>query len=159
LGYNTVKAMQKINIQYIKRLYNRFKQKYVNINNAVILVGFVIAANWVWGALGVMQRNYNLQKELDDKTKQLVVAQLDTENARLEQRYYKTREYQELAVREHLGLVLPGDKVLILPPNSNAAKNEELTLKSKPSLSQPKQSNFSQWMNFLFGGNSKSLSK
>lgn len=151
--------MQKINIHNIQRLYNRFKQKYVNINNAVILVALIIAANWAWGALGVMQRNYNLQKELDDKSKQLILAQLDTETDRLAQRYYKTREYQELAVRERLGLVLPGERVLILPPNSQAAKNEELTSQSKPVQSSQKQSNFSQWMNFLFGGNSKSLSK
>lgn len=151
--------MQKINIQNIKQLYVRFKQKYVNINNAVIFVALIIAANWAWGALSVMQRNYNLQKELDDKKKQLIVAQLDTETAKLAQRYYKTREYQELAVREHLGLVLPGERVLVLPTNSQAAKNEALSLQSTSTTTDQKDSNFSQWMNFLFGGNSKSLSK
>lgn len=151
--------MQKINIQNIKQLYVRFKQKYVNINNAVIFVALIIAANWAWGALSVMQRNYNLQKELDDKKKQLIVAQLDTETAKLAQRYYKTREYQELAVRGHLGLVLPGERVLVLPANSQAAKNEALSLQSTSTTTDQKDSNFSQWMNFLFGGNSKSLSK
>ena len=107
-----------------------------------------------------MQRNYKLQKELDDKSRQLVVAQLDTDSARLEQRYYKTDEYKELAVRQHLGLVTPGESVLILPPNSDAAKNaDKVGSGTKSVVESVPASNFSQWMNFLFGGNNKSISK
>jgi len=147
--------MKKINI---RRIYYRIYHDYLTINNAVIVVALMIAAGWVWGSLNVMQRNYTLQKELDDKSRQLLVAQLDTENAKLEQRYYQTDEYKELAVRQRLGLVTPGESVLILPSNSETAKNADKTNTVVSSVQETTISNFRQWINFLFGGNNKNIS-
>ncbi len=131
----------------------------MTLNNVVILIAFVIAANWVWGSLTMMQRNFTLQKELDDKSRQLIVAQLDTANAKLEQRYYQTDEYKELAVRQQLGLVTPGESVLILPPNSTDVKAADKAAKSEITVKVVPISNFTQWMNFLFGTNNKNISK
>jgi len=117
----------------------------------VVIIGLAIAAGWVWGSLNVMQRNYSLQKELDDKARQLIVAQLDTSKAKLEQRYYQTDEYKELAVRQRLGLGLPGEGVLILPANSEAAKNADSNIKA--TVDTVKVSNFLQWINFFTGSN------
>ncbi len=148
--------MKKINI---RRIYYRFRHEYLTLNNIVIVIAFIIAANWVWGSLQMMQRNFSLQKELDDKSRQLIVAQLDTDNAKLEQRYYKTDEYKELAVRQRLGLVTPGERLLVLPPNSDAVKNADKVAATKSSFIVVKTSNFNQWMNFLFGGNNIRISK
>ncbi len=149
--------MKKINI---RRFTYQLRHKYFTLNNAVIALAFAIAAGWVWGSLGVMERNYSLQKEVDDKQRQLLVAQLDTEKAQLQQRYYQTNEYQELAVRQRLGLVTPGEKVLILPANSAAAVAADTTTPATQSTTVDVApiGNFQQWMNFLFGGNSKSIS-
>ena len=149
MGYNIDRQiMKKINI---RRIYYRLRTKYFTLNNAVILVAFMIAAGWVWGSLGVMQRNYTLQKELDDKNRQLILAQLDTDRAKLQQRYFQTNEYQELAVRERLGLVTPGESVLILPANSQVAINADKANPIAPSAPLAPVSNFQQWMNFLLG--------
>ena len=147
--------MKKTNI---RRIYYLIRHKYLTLNNVVIAIALMIAAGWVWGSLGVMQRNYTLQKELDDKSRQLVVAQLDTDNAKLEQRYYNTNEYKELAVRERLGLGAPGESVLILPPNSQAALDADKSLSTTATVKLAPISNFGQWINFLFGRNSKSIS-
>ncbi len=147
--------MKKINI---RRLYYHFSHKYLTLNNVVVVVALMIAAGWVWGSLGVMQRNYNLQKEVDYKEQQLQLAQLETMNMQLEQRYYKTSEYQELAARQSLGLALPGEKVLILPDNSptviaaDQAATQQVTTSSQP------LSDFQQWINFFFGANNKPTS-
>ena len=142
----------------IRRIYYLIRHKYFTLNNGVIAIAFMIAAGWVWGSLGVMQRNYSLQKELDDKSRQLLVAQLDTDNAKLAQRYYNTDEYKELAVRERLGLGAPGESVLILPPNSQSVKNADKALSTTSAVKVTQISNFEQWMNFLFGINSKNIS-
>ena len=146
--------MKKINT---RRIYYQIRHKYFTLNNVVIVVAFGIAASWVWGSLGVMQRNYDLQKELDVKQRQLQLAQLETSSLELEKRYYQTREYQELAVREDLGLVIPGEKVLILPPNSQAAMEADTVTATAAAPVAARASNFQQWVNFLFGGNSKNL--
>ena len=143
----------------IRRLFYLLKHDYLTVNSAVIFFGLIIACAWIWGSLQMMQRNHALQKQLDDKERQLIVAQLDTQNAQLEQRYFKTNEYKELAVRERLGLAIPGESVLILPSNS-AAVTEASQQSDAISTSNfdATVSNFTQWMNFLFGNNSKNMS-
>lgn len=134
------------------------RHKYLTFNNLVILTAFLIAAGWIWGSLQVMQRNYALQKEVDYKGRQLQLVELQKVSLELQKRYYQTNEYKELAARESLGLVMPGEKVLILPDNSQAAidadKERSPTVAAVPI---EKTSNLEQWLNFLFGGYSRSI--
>ena len=145
--------MRNINIQKI--IYH-VRHRYLTLNNVVILVAFLIAAGWVWGSLGVMQRNFSLQKDIDLKKRQLQLTELQRDNLSLQRNFYQTTEYQELAVRESLGLVRPGEKALVLPPNSQAAKDEDKVKVTTPT-SRVTTSNLEQWVNFLFGGYSKSI--
>jgi hypothetical protein len=145
--------MHKINI---RKLIYIARHKYLTLNNVVIALAFLIAASWVWGSLGMMQRNYGLQKEVDVKKRQLELVELQRDNLNLQKRYFQTAEYQELAVRESLGLVRPGEKVLILPENSKAAKAADTTT-SDAVVPLVQTSNLEQWVNFLFGGYSKSI--
>jgi hypothetical protein len=146
--------MKKINI---RKWYYHIRHNYFTLNNTVVVIALVIAASWAWGSIGVMQRNYDLQKGVDNKARQEKLLQLETDNLTFQQRYYRSDEYKELAVRERLGLANPGENVLILPPNSDVAiQADDVVQKRQPTQSVP-PSNFQQWVNFIFGGNSKSL--
>ena len=146
--------MKNINIR--KFIYT-IRHKYLTFNNLVILTAFLIALGWVWGSLGVMQRNYSLQKEVDQKRRQLQLAELQKDSLELQKRFYQTNEYKELAARESLGLVMPGEKLLILPKNSEAAKKADAPVVAASAPVKESTSNLEQWLNFLFGGYSKSL--
>ncbi len=147
--------MSRINSQKI--IYT-IRHKYLTFNNVIIAAAFIIAAGWVWGSLDVMQRNYELQREVDLKNRQLTLTQLQKESLELQQGYYKTDEYKELAARESLGLVMPDEKMLILPENSEAAKKSDAP-KPQIVVEQNQTTNLEQWLNFLFGGNSKSINQ
>lgn len=146
--------MNKINI---RKLVYTIRHKYLTYNNVVILVAFLIAASWVWGSLQVMQRNYGLQKEVDLKKRELALTELQRDSLELEQRYYQTDEYKELAARESLGLVRHGESLLILPENSDAAKAADAP-EAVVAVQKEPSSNLEQWLNFLFGGYSRSIS-
>ena len=146
--------MQKINIQ---KLVYHIRHKYLTLNNMVIAIAFLIAASWIWGSLGMMQRNYSLQKDVDYKKRLLELTQLQRDNLSLQKNYYQTAEYQEIAVRDSLGLVRQGEKALVLPNNSQAAIDADTAKVSQ--TTQTKTSNLEQWVNFLFGGYSKSISE
>lgn len=144
----------------MRKIWYAFRHKYWTFNNVVIAVAFLIVAGWVWGSLQVMQRNYSLQKEVDFKQRQLNLTQLQKDSLNLQKKYYESDEYRELALRDSMGLVMPGEKLLILPPNSEAAKRVDQTTKATSDQvagSQAKAGNLEQWLNFLFGGYSKSL--
>lgn len=148
--------MQKINI---KKLIYIIRNKYMTLNNVVIAVAFLVAANWVWGALDMMQRNYSLQKEVDNKHRLLQLTELQRDSLALQKRYYQTEEYQELAVRESLGLVRQGEKVLVLPKaEPQEGSGDELGGSLGASQAVVQTSNFEQWLNFLFGGHAQSVS-
>lgn len=77
-----------------------------------------------------------------------------------EQRYYKSREYQSLEAKRRLGLAEPGEKVIVLPPNSAQAKSFDASVDSATArlpADAPAPPPFQQWMNFLFGGSRQGL--
>ena len=131
---------------------------YGTMNNVVVVVALVIAASWAWGSVTVMQRNFALQRESDEQRRQLQLNELQVATLKYQQNYYKSDEYKDLAARMYLGLANPGEKVLILPPNSAAAKDDALSDTQK--VSRPVEgssvSNLDQWLNFLAGNNSAS---
>ena len=141
----------------IRRLYYHIRHRYVTPNNLVIAVAFMIGAGWAWGSVGMMQRNFELQKEVDSKERQHQLLELETESLAYQQNYYKTAEYQELAARDRLGLGMPGEKVLILPPNSAKAKQADQAASGRAPANETPPTNLTQWVNFLFGGNHQNL--
>jgi cell division protein FtsB len=148
--------MKNINV---RKIYYHARHRVLTTNNMVIIVGLFIAASWAWGSVQAMERNYGLQKQIDYKQRQLKLAQLETQTLQYEQNYYKSDEYKELAVRERLGLAAPGEKVLILPPNSKQASSADITVATVSAPRQVAESNVQQWVNFLFGGAYRKLQK
>jgi hypothetical protein len=81
------------------------------------------------------------------------VLELQTATLEYESNFHKTKEYQELAAREKLGLALPGEKLLNLPANSKEAKEKYQNEEVAVSDGEESQNNITQWLNFLFGAN------
>lgn len=140
----------------LQKLYYHVRHRYFTTNNAVIAVALFIAVSWAWGSVSVMERNYKLQREIDSKNRELKLVQLETETLKYQQRYYKSDEYKELAVRQRLGLVAPGEKVLILPPNTARASSSGQA-EADAATRTVKPSNTEQWLNLLFGGRADDL--
>lgn len=148
--------MKNINKTTLRRWYYHVRHNYVTTNNIVVLVGLCIAASWAWGSVQAMERNYTLQKTVDNKRRELSLTKLEKQKLEFEQNYIKSDEYRELAAREKLGLVLPGEKVLILPPNTVGA-DEAARQSFVPRTVE--QGNLQQWINFLSGTSSHDLRK
>lgn len=145
-----------INQHSIRRVYYHVRHNYLTLNNAVILIATIIAIGWAWGAVSMMQRNYILQRNLDSKERELVLAQLEAETLEYQGRYYASTEYQELSARENLGLANPGEKLLILPENSDKAKQVDTPASVASAQPVGRPSNFQQWLDFFAGKNAPS---
>jgi cell division protein FtsB len=143
--------------QNLRKTYYHLKHDLFTTNNIVVVIALFIAISWAWGSVGVLERNYSLQREIYSKERQLQLVRLETATLKYQNKYYQSDEYKELEVRKRLGLVLPGEKVLIMPANSKAASASGEAEESIPPQLVIKQSNLEQWINFLFGGNASSL--
>ena len=149
---------QKLRATNWRRVSYHLKHKYLTFDTIVIAVAAIVALSWTWGAVSVMQRNYTLQRQLEQKKRQLARDTLEVELRGYENAYYKSAEYQELAARQSLGLANPGEKVLILPENSEKATAIDQSYAARPEApSAPAASNLSQWIDFLSGKNARRL--
>lgn len=119
------------------------------INNLVFLVAFFIAVGLIYSTVKVVYKNYTLQQKVDVLNGEIAVLELEKENARLNNEYYKTDAYLELQAREKLNKVVSGEQVLILPKQDQ----EVLDGQAAPDLAgeSETQNNVDQWLYFLFG--------
>ena len=141
-----------------RRHYYQLKHRFMTTNNIVLAVALLVAFGWAWGSVSMMQRNYSLQRKLDTKERELTLNQLEVATLEYERNYHQSTEYQELAARIYLGLANPGEKVLILPPNSEeATKAGDSTTASVAATAGAEPSNLSQWIDFLSGKNARAL--
>ena len=145
----------KLNLNDLKAKTRRLKYYFSNdiltLSNIIMVSVIFISVIWVWGNIAAMEKNYAIQKKLELKQRQALIDEISYKTLEYEQKYLKSSEYQELAVREKLGLAMPGEHVLILskyPEEQKKRRTEAL-----------KTSNFTQWINFLFGGNAQKAIK
>lgn len=143
--------MKHINIRKITYF---IKNKLLQRDVGVLFLGTLVGLYFVWNAVIMIDRNYNLQKQLDAKVRELEIARLETASLELEKRYLTTAEYQELVARESLGLALPGEKLLVLPANSEQAISSDRSSQVEITDSD-EESNLQKWINFLSGKNVK----
>lgn len=145
----------KLNVNDLKTKTRRAKYYFSNdiltLSNIIMGSVIVVSIVWVWGSISAMEKNYAIQKKLELKQRQVLIEEINYQTLQYEQKYLKSSEYQELAVREKLGLALPGEHVLVLPKYPEEKKKQQ--------TETSKQSNFTQWMNFIFGGNAQKSSK
>ncbi len=149
------------NINWRKHFYH-LKYNYLTLNNLVLFFAGIIAISWAWGSIAMMQRNFGLQRKIDARQRQLKLTELELENLKFQQNYFKSDEYKELIARRDLDLALPGERVIILPKNSQATKKYDQEADKdiqKTGISYKKPSNIEQWLNFLSGSNAKNLPK
>lgn len=147
--------MSNTHIQKLRRYYRYAVHRYGTLNNVVIAAAIILAMTWAVSSIGVMEKNYQLQQDLGREQQRLSLVKLQVESLQYRKNYYQTDEYKELSVRQHLGLGFPDEKTLILPENSEAAKQYGQASISKQAV-QPKKSNFAQWMDFFGHGTSNS---
>ncbi len=139
----------------IRRLIFKAR-KLASTSNSVIIVALVIALYFAWSSVLAIQRNYNLQREINQKDTQLELVKLQVNTLKYQQKYYQTSEYLDLEARRRLGLAQPGESLLILPPNSQdvIADDDAYSQKSEALPERVVPPPVEQWIDFFFGAKS-----
>jgi cell division protein FtsB len=105
---------------------------------------FFVLGKMVWQNYQVNQQIRNLENE---------ISEIETSNEKLSDliSYFQTETYKEQEAREKLGLVMPGEKVLVFPEDED--KDEEgdivstITKEEDRGVNLP---NYKKWWNFFF---------
>ena len=132
----------------IRRAIYWLKHDFVSIENIVLALAIVMCLVWTYQSIGAMSRNWELVERLGSSKKSLELLQIEVETAGLENEYYETDEYKELAARKFAGKQEAGEHMVYLPENSEKAKNKhKITVAEEE---EREYSNFEKWMMYLF---------
>ena len=125
--------------------------RLLSVANLLPVIVILVAVSWAWSTIGVIQRNFQFQRQVDQLRQEVALMELENDTLQYKIAYYKTPEYAELAARDNLNKAAPGEKVLVLPSNaSNAEENKVPTNADGETTPAQQQSNFQQWLYFLF---------
>ncbi len=118
----------------------------------VFIVAAACCLAWTWGSIDSMSRNWSLSQELMNRQREKALLELEVETLELENEYYASAEYQELAARKYQNKMLPGETMIYLPDNSEHAINKhKMQDNNEPTITANEMSNLEQWLMFLFG--------
>lgn len=108
-----------------------------------------------WSGVHVIQANYSLQKQISSLRQQNDVAELENANMKLQNHYYSTDEYLELAARRQFGKGAPGETLILVPkaialahaiPAGEVSPKEVAVVTNASTYKQ----NLEAWRSFLF---------
>lgn len=135
-----------------RRFQYWLKHNLLVFDNVILFIALGLCLIWTWGTISSMSRNWSLAQELTNKQREKALLELEVETLELENEFYLSEEYQELAARKYQGKMLPGETMIYLSANSEYAKNKHAEIEESASeLESDTRSNFEQWMQFLFG--------
>ena len=143
-------------IQKIKKLWaDKSYKQYLTVQNIGMYIFGFLTLLVSWTGAKVISQNYELQKKIAKFEQQNDVIDVENQNQKLRNEFFKTEYYQEFAARKQLGKSAPGEKVYVVP-NSIALKHSTDILPKTVEVSASKiekpwyQENFDVWMDFLF---------
>lgn len=120
------------------------------------LLAFAVIALLVsWSGVGVIQKNYQLERKISVDRQRNELDKLQNENLRLKNKYYESDQFLELAARRQFGKAAEGEKLYVVPEAIALSKTidppktaevPDTQLKPRPKYRQ----NFDAWMKFLF---------
>lgn len=122
---------------------------FFSVENIILVVAIFLCGLWTYQSIVSMSRNWQLHEELSNIQKERDVLSLKIDAMEMENSYYSSAEYQEIAARKYLDKQLPGEKMVKLEPNSEKAKNKYATTTTeKPA--EKELSNLEKWIRFIF---------
>lgn len=140
--------IKSLNIEKITDYLQRLGD--VRFIGQVVFVIIVLLTSW--SGVKSIQTNYGLQKQISALKQQNELQKLQNDNLELQNQYFNSNQYLELAARQNFGLAKPGEKEILVPKNVALAYTVDLpslTKDEKPKAKPVYQHNFQSWVDFF----------
>ncbi len=142
-------------IKHYQKVLIRYAGNLRDLRVLGMLLFLTVALMVSWSSVKAIDTNYGLQKHISELEQQNTVRRLTNDNLKLQNSYYGSSQYLELAARQDFGMAAPGETVLLVPQAvamahtvtlpQDQAKTAEVG-KPKPAYRQ----HLEAWQDFLF---------
>ncbi len=122
-----------------------------SITKLIIVVEFLLVGYLLYSLTKNVYNSYQVDK---------YITAFEDENARIEEEnkqknedylYFTSEEYIDKIAKQNLGLVNPGEEVIIVASNSSSDTNEGILEEDSTVAKYSGKSNPERWWNFFFG--------
>lgn len=119
----------------------------------VLIVGFFIVAYMLYNLTVSIYENYQIEKHIAEF--EVRNAELREENAQKlsDFQYYTSEEYVEKVAKQNLGLINPGEQVIVIPDEDLIVLSEDEEEQRVAEQIRSSWSNFKKWWKFFFSSN------
>ncbi len=128
-------------------------RSYFSLGAMGIYLIAIVSLSVAWASSKAIQRNYQLMKQISVLEQEADIAEQKVANQKLENEYYKSDDFLELAARSQLNKAAPGEKLMIVPKSVALSKlpaGSDQTVAVVDS-SKEKLPNWQAWLQFLTG--------
>lgn len=128
-------------------------RSYFSLGAMGVYLIAVVSLSVAWASTKAIQRNYQLMKEISVLEQEADIAKQKVANQKLENEYYKSDSFLELAARSQLNKAAPGEKLMIVPKEVALAKLPAGSDKIDEvvDIAKEKLPNWQAWLQFLTG--------
>jgi cell division protein FtsL len=146
--YNKITVLKKIN-------KNKFVNSFLDSKSLLLYAVVIIALSVTWSSLKIIQKNFELQKQITEIQQKVDIQNQINKNQQLKNQYYKSDAYLDIAARKYFGKASPGENVIVIPKDVASsyvqpAKASENTDKKTTKSNQPQIiHNWQSWINFF----------
>lgn len=134
-----------------RRLKAKLLQEILVPERILLAIVPVFLLFWMINSVSNISKNWSLQQEVIEREAELAYMNLEVESFELENQYYSSEEYQELAARKLQNKKLKDEILVYLPKNTERAKNKHRAATNEENRIKNEKSNIDQWLSFLFG--------
>jgi len=139
---------------YLEAKFRRLKAKVVqeifSPGHILLVIIPIYLLMLFFGSISNLSKNWELQQEMASRRAELAYLNLQVDDYELENQYYASEEYQELAARRLQNKKFAGENLVYLPENTESARQKHKAATNEERALLNEKSNFEQWLSFLF---------
>ena len=132
---------------------NNFLKTVFDTKNLGLYAVFIIALSVTWSSIKIIQKNYELEKQINQLQQEVTIQDQTNKNQELKNDYFKTDAYLDLAARKYFGKSVPGEKLILVPTDTTqkyvhqeaGAKEATVIVRTAPKFVQ----NWQDWIDFF----------
>ena len=143
-------------ISYIRALISDFLYRLRDIRFAGQVLFVIIVLLISWSGVKAIRLNYGLEKQIASAQQEKNIQQLETNNLKLQNQYYNSKQYLEIQARQDFGLADPGEQEILVPQNVAMYYAPKVVLPKSQSSKVPVpiyQKHIQSWFNFFLHHN------
>ncbi len=119
----------------------------------VLIIGFFVVAYMLYNLTVSIYENYQIEKHITEFEERNAALKEENEQKLADFQYYTSEEYVEKVAKQNLGLINPGEQVVVIPDEdlivlSEDAEEQRVAEQIRASWSTPKK-----WWKFFFSSN------